>query len=672
MLHTANWPILYELLAGHKPYVLDRTRSSLYDALMSVHVEKLSAAITADAAASRRMSIERARRRLRGELQAIIDRCLAKLPGNRYPTVEALAGDLEHLTRHEPVAAYGNGWFYRLRCVVRRRRWPLLAASALALVLLAGVTATLWQTREAVAQARRAEVIQKFLLSLFRSNTPSVSEGHEVTAKDLLASGSARVDAELKDQPFALATLHSELGDILGEMGDDKLALEHLDRALAGFAALKESDSREALEALFRRGTILMDQGDWDRARADLNQVLARGRAVYGPRHRWAVGAREKLAFILNETDQPHAAIDMAQEALAQPPGDDAANDALRRLRVRVILGEAQTDLGDYRAARATLTQAVADSAGPSGYSVVDRLVYRLLLARAIFYSGDAVAAEPAAAALVADEEQVLGTSHPLVFAARQLWAHSLSAVGRYDAAVMVARQTLARAEARSSPSAESIAMQRHVLATDLIQAARYEEAIPLARQALAFFDTPAAGPEQRSILGRRALGLALLGANQTLEARAVLEAMTSQVDRLGEKVSQPTRSEVLNASATFSRYVRDFSKASTQRAKACAMLEVSPGPDSVPARRCRAELAWDHAVLAPDDAVKAAAFDAAAKDYASALPPSHVARADLQLLRAELDAAAGRAPLSSVAAAREQWRQTLGQKPPDRIVLLH
>ena len=145
-------------------------------------------------------------------------------------------------------------------------RWPLAVGTALMLAILMGVGATLWQAHVAIAEVRRAEAVQNFLLSLFRSNTPAVAEGHEITARELLAQGSERLEADLKDQPLALAKLHSELGDIYNEMSDDKQALEHLGRALSLYRQQGAADSRDGLEALFRHGTVLMDDLRWDRA----------------------------------------------------------------------------------------------------------------------------------------------------------------------------------------------------------------------------------------------------------------------------------------------------------------------------------------------------------------------------------------------------------------------
>ena len=586
---------------------------------MATTVSSLSEAASDQTAAARATSYAALRKRLRGELDAILARCLAKSPEDRFPNVEALREDLERYAHHEPVRAYGSGAAYRLRCFVRRQRWPLAAAAGLLAVLLVGALTTLWQARAAIAQAQRAEAIQAFLLSLFRSNTPAVSEGHEITAKELLTRGSARVDADLKRQPRALAELHSELGDIFNEMGDDAAALAHLQRAVAGFAALGLADSRAGLEALFRRGTVYLDQSQWELARADLTRCIARGLAVYGPGHRWAVGAREKLAFIHLETGDAEAAIAVGREALAAPVGEDLENDALRRLRVKVIIGEAQTNLGDFRAARATLTQAVAESAGPAGHSLVDRLVYRLLLVRAIFYSGDIVSAEPAAAELVRDEERLLGTSHPLVFPARQLWSNSLAALGRYDAAIDAQRATLRLAEAMKDSNAERIAVQRSTLSQHLLQAARFGEAEPLAREANDFYRN-SSKPGTRALLVHRVLANVLLGEGRQADAQREIDQAIAEARHIDNFAKLPEWAELLASAANVRRMAGDYAAALQLQEQACALLDQSPGASTPRALRCATERAWIRAMQAPRDAAAAAAFDQTAGAYAAAI----------------------------------------------------
>lgn len=93
--------ILYELLSGHKPYALDRASSSLHAALLSTPVGKPSELVSDSVATARATTLPALRRRLRGELDAVVARCLAKSPADRYADVGAalLGAELDAAAR---------------------------------------------------------------------------------------------------------------------------------------------------------------------------------------------------------------------------------------------------------------------------------------------------------------------------------------------------------------------------------------------------------------------------------------------------------------------------------------------------------------------------------------------------------------------------------------------
>src|SRR6185295_16735424 len=122
-------------------------------------------------------------------------------PARRYASAAALADDLRRHLEGQPVSARPDTVGYRAAKFVERHRWGVAAAALIALSLVGGLTAALWQARAARAQAQRAEEAQRFLTSIFRVAEPDQSKGAQLTARDLLDSGAARVDRELADQP---------------------------------------------------------------------------------------------------------------------------------------------------------------------------------------------------------------------------------------------------------------------------------------------------------------------------------------------------------------------------------------------------------------------------------------------------------------------------------------
>ena len=115
--------LLYELLTGVRPYRLRNAASIglLEHAITAVDVNRPSAQANADAVA-RGTTAEKLARQLRGDLDAITLKALAKEPARRYPSVAALAEDLRRHLQARPVEALDARFVHRLRRFLWRNR----------------------------------------------------------------------------------------------------------------------------------------------------------------------------------------------------------------------------------------------------------------------------------------------------------------------------------------------------------------------------------------------------------------------------------------------------------------------------------------------------------------------------------------------------------------------
>jgi serine/threonine protein kinase/TolB-like protein/tetratricopeptide (TPR) repeat protein len=131
--------VLYELLVGERPYRIksDSAHLPLELAAREVQVRKPSTQVQASAAAPRATTEEKLKRRLRGDLDAIVLKALAKEPEDRYPSVTALADDLQRYLSGDLVEARPARLAYRLSKFLLRHR----VAAAATTVLLAAATA---------------------------------------------------------------------------------------------------------------------------------------------------------------------------------------------------------------------------------------------------------------------------------------------------------------------------------------------------------------------------------------------------------------------------------------------------------------------------------------------------------------------------------------------------
>jgi serine/threonine protein kinase len=119
--------VLYQLLTGHPPFAGGTT------------YETIKLLLDTEPRRPRLLNAKIDR-----ELSTICLRCLEKDPKRRYSSALALAEDLEHWLKHEPICAKRTGIFIRGRKWVRRK--PAIAALIASLVALA--TAVSWNFRE--------------------------------------------------------------------------------------------------------------------------------------------------------------------------------------------------------------------------------------------------------------------------------------------------------------------------------------------------------------------------------------------------------------------------------------------------------------------------------------------------------------------------------------------
>jgi eukaryotic-like serine/threonine-protein kinase len=231
--------ILYELLAGQQPFVEHYSSSeSLKKAICEIMPPAPSMlaaggttvqAAQVDGASPRQLS-----RVLRGDLDTIVLKAIAKESERRYGSAEALAADIRRFLEGLPVKARPESLLYRSRRFASRHRAGLAVAVVVMSTLLAALATALWQADQARAQALlakaeaaraeqqalRAETTKNFLVSAFgRINVNILPEGANYSLADFVIATEARLDSDLADAPESRAELRPALGMVLHEMG---------------------------------------------------------------------------------------------------------------------------------------------------------------------------------------------------------------------------------------------------------------------------------------------------------------------------------------------------------------------------------------------------------------------------------------------------------------------
>jgi serine/threonine protein kinase/Tfp pilus assembly protein PilF len=133
--------VLYELLAGGRPYRLKAgaSQAKLEQTITETQVQRPSTQLGPDAATKRSTTQHKLMRHLRGDLDAIVLKALAKSPTDRYSNAAALADDLRRHLNDEPVGARLGTPPYLISRFALRHRIGVASAAAFTMFVAAGI-----------------------------------------------------------------------------------------------------------------------------------------------------------------------------------------------------------------------------------------------------------------------------------------------------------------------------------------------------------------------------------------------------------------------------------------------------------------------------------------------------------------------------------------------------
>jgi serine/threonine-protein kinase len=275
--------LLYELLTGRSPY--DEASGSAFAlarAVCETDPPRPSTVPPPGEAARRRRRRRRSGPRVDADLDAVVLKAMRKEPAERYRSAGALAEDVERFLAGLPVLARKGSASYRFGKLVRRHKLAFAGAAALVLVVVGFSLSLALQLAEterqrAVAERQRdaAEKVGRFLAETFRLADPLAREGKELSAKQLLDRGAARIEAELGDQPEIKARLLLTMGRAYNDLGWFTDAERLLTAALALSQKSAPPNSDEIAEAALELGRLRMSQARFAEARVLMVRALA-------------------------------------------------------------------------------------------------------------------------------------------------------------------------------------------------------------------------------------------------------------------------------------------------------------------------------------------------------------------------------------------------------------
>ena len=428
--------------------------------------------------------------RLKGDLDAIAARACAIDQAQRYASVQELAADLEAWFQLRPVAAARGGWTYRARRFLRRHRLVASLAGCVVLALVAGLTTALWQAQQAreqrdmaLVESAKSRAMLDFMAGLFEQADPAEARGREVTARELLAQGVARMDGRFGEQPDVRAELLGAMAGANRGLGYYQEALSLADEAVALARQMPAPGLLQAQE--LNRARILHHLGRYSDALAILDRLQApseNGTAGALPLRAGIAHARGLALQATNRLDEAEQAYGHAYALRLSAFGgaDRASQETAMRLVSLYVLRKRMAEAEPL--ARSTLA-AVRASTGDHDPHRAEAIK---ALAMVLANTGPLQEAEALRREELAIRNVAFGDAHPSTIGTRNDLAGVLYAQGRFDAASDIYHQVLAARRTQYGQAHPAVATVANNLAAAEFAAGRAAAGRASAAEALA------------------------------------------------------------------------------------------------------------------------------------------------------------------------------------------
>ena len=346
--------LLYELLSGTRPLTRETLRSANLEqakkAVRETPAERLGTRIRAltkvtsaqdlDALLEARdTSLEALQKAVRGDLEWICARALAKEPDDRYGSVDELANDIRRHLSNLPILAGPPTAGYRLTKFVQRNRFAVVAAGLVMAALLIGVIGLgvgLVRAREAQQaaeiEAERTQAAANFLASMFyefdanemgeaivarvadagtdlppdqraavdlalqQINRPDLARA--IVAEQVLERAAARLETDFADDPQVRTRLLINLSNAVERLGLFSPAIDYAQQAVdLGRRELGDRDP-DTVDSISYLGDLLTMTGRYAEAQTAYEEVLEAARERYPEDHEEVLIALRDLGIV--------------------------------------------------------------------------------------------------------------------------------------------------------------------------------------------------------------------------------------------------------------------------------------------------------------------------------------------------------------------------------------
>lgn len=271
--------ILYQLLTDRLP--IEIQGKSLAEAAQLLHDRDPA-------------SIANFNRSLRGDLDTIVTKALAKEPDRRYASASALADDLRRFLHSEPIAAHPPSAVYQVRKFAKRNRGLVTGAVAAVLALVVGLTITSIllvrvseertakqhalekSEKERIAKTlalETSEEVTRFFTDMITNAQPQ-EQGKDVTVREMVDRAATTIDQRLSARPMIETRIRRTMADTYVSLSEFKSAQQQIDEAEAILNSLPEPDLTDRLGIQVSRAEVYFYLQQYPKAIVEFDKAI--------------------------------------------------------------------------------------------------------------------------------------------------------------------------------------------------------------------------------------------------------------------------------------------------------------------------------------------------------------------------------------------------------------
>ena len=419
--------VLYQLVCGRQPFAHCASSFDVTRAIVAGEVTPPSRQPRGNGGVEK----------IPGDIDAIVLKAMCARASGRYPSVAALAMDVQAFLERRPVAARRGHIGYRARRYIQRHRWPIVATSAIVLALSGGIAMSLTALHEAREQQRLAEqremqleritAFQRGMLESVNIDAmgyalAEAQRGAVHAALGEIAPG--RTDLATKiDAAFARVPATDIARDVL-----DRFVVAHaLDRVQGDFAdsPLLAADLRQSM------ARVLLAIGQYPSAVEQLQQVLEKRRASLRPDDRRIASALADLGqaqYRRGNLAEAARSYDEAKRAYAGLSGNDPLRLVIDSGHARVLAAR-----GSHAEALAVQRQLIVQWNNLVPLEAVELLELQRDEVHTLLALGRRADARTRMHELLPRYEHAFGKDAPATLAARLTFADLTNSLNEYE-----------------------------------------------------------------------------------------------------------------------------------------------------------------------------------------------------------------------------------------------